>query len=89
MNKSKEYKYTFFSVEVIQKAIKKLEEITKVDKIDPISLRITLQDEAWQHDNLSEFYSDYIKEPKWVHLNFVHKSNGFGITYTSYKKLLN
>ena len=86
MNKSKKYPYTFFHVEVIQKAIKILEKITNTENIQPSTLRITMGNESWVHDNIAEFFTDYIKNPSWINFNIAQGENGFGLEYQFYDK---
>lgn len=84
MKKSKKYPYTFFHVEVIKNAMDVLGKISNTENIQPSTLRITLDNEEWDHDNIAEFFTDYIKNPIWVTFNIYHEENGFRIEYQSY-----
>jgi predicted nucleotide-binding protein len=86
MNKSKKYPYTFFSVNAIREAIIELERISNVENLQPSTLDISFGSESWEHDNISEFFSDYIKNPESLSLNIHHERNGFGLRYHCYKK---
>ena len=46
MKKSKKYPYTFFTVEVLQKAISVLEKISNVENLQPSSISITIGNET-------------------------------------------
>lgn len=86
MNKSKKYPYTYFTVEVIQKAIQVLEKISNVENLQPSALSITIANETWEHDNISEFFTDYNKNPYSLFFNIYHEKNGFGLRYHYYEK---
>lgn len=86
MNKSKRYNNTFFTTEIIDKAISKLKKMTNQSKIEPSTLLIDFDNERWEHNNISEFFSDYIKNPREAHFNIFHEKNGFAVHYYSSDK---
>lgn len=86
MKKSKKYPYTFFSVEALQKAISVLEKISNVENLQPSIISVTIGNETWDHDNISEFFTDYIKNPYSLFMNIFHENNGIGFRYHIYEK---
>lgn len=86
MNKSKKYPYTYFSPDAIREAINVLEKISSIENLRPSILNLCFGSESWEHDNISEFFADYIKNPESVFLNIYHEKNGFALKYHYFKK---
>ncbi len=66
MKKRRHFHYTKFSPEAIGQAWAKFDAyLTNEDrKRISLSLSVTTDEEKWEHDTESEFYADYLKNPK-------------------------
>ena len=82
MEKDKTYKCTLFTTEVIKDAAELFIKLTKEDESlqdeEPsYHLNISLKDENWVHDNIDEFFADYIKYPNNARFSLYLKSFTF------------
>lgn len=66
MRKTKEYYRVKFSPEVIKEAEEKLKSNLQTEqiKLTYTSYTVKFKDEEWAYDNESEFFADYIRDPK-------------------------
>ena len=83
MEKSKEYKDTYFKAEIIKSVVSAFTEKYKEEK-NRKKYRIATLDEIWEHDDEREFYSDYRKIHKSSLVNLTSKFN-LRIEYEQYK----
>ena len=59
MQKQKSYRSTFFSVEILQTAVRTLTEICPDSEIKYTRLGVRNGEVEWIHDHISEFWADY------------------------------
>ena len=68
MEKKRHYHYTKFSQEAILAAWTKMQSYLDKEQIKSISntYAVELETEDWEHDTEAEFFTDYMKDPKYA-----------------------
>jgi predicted nucleotide-binding protein len=82
MLKTKKYKFTLFSADVIKEGAELFSELRSEDKKSKkigrkYGLEISFEDESWIYDNIDEFFADYRKHPHIAHFHLNIDSLGF------------
>lgn len=83
MEKSKEYKNSYFKAEIIKNVVKDFTLKCGEDKVRK-KFKISTLEEIWEHDDEREFYSDYRKEHKNSLISLTSKYN-LRIEYEQFK----
>ncbi len=61
MQKSKPYRSTKFSTDVIKESLAKFKNLAGDQEIELDEMSVTIDDETWKHENIEEFMCDYRK----------------------------
>ena len=59
MEKSVDYSATYFSAEILQAALRKIDELSDDSGVCYTRLKVSINDARWTHDDIKEFWADY------------------------------